>query len=340
MTSIVIAGASLAGVRTAEGLRNKGFDGVITLVGDEADLPYDRPPLSKSALTKGESAETLAFHPESWYPDNGIDLRLGERALHLDPQRGLLRTTLSEIEFDDLVIATGARPRNPFPKAPTASSPCARSPTPTSCGSGCARAATWSSSVAGSSDSRSRHRRAHRVSTSRSSRSPRSPLPESRRLGRADSRRSCSGPRGPSHLRTIRGGPRRNRPDRTSRSRRRPGDRRRSRPGRCRRGAERRVAGRVRPGHLRGRRALRSDRARRPPGMGRRRRAACWADATASCTATNTGHPRRSRPGSWLTISSRTRSGLSIPSATCGRTSSGVESTSSATPQVTPPCGS
>ncbi len=43
MTSIVIAGASLAGVRTAEGLRNKGFDGVITLVGDEADLPYDRP---------------------------------------------------------------------------------------------------------------------------------------------------------------------------------------------------------------------------------------------------------------------------------------------------------
>ncbi len=63
MTSIVIAGASLAGARTAEGLRNKGFDGVITLVGDEADLPYDRPPLSKSALTKGESAETLAFHP-------------------------------------------------------------------------------------------------------------------------------------------------------------------------------------------------------------------------------------------------------------------------------------
>lgn len=118
MTSIVIAGASLAGVRTAEGLRNKGFDGAITLVGDEADLPYDRPPLSKSALTKGESAETLAFHPESWYPDNGIDLRLGERALHLDPQRGSLRTTLSEIEFDDLVIATGARPRNPFPKAP------------------------------------------------------------------------------------------------------------------------------------------------------------------------------------------------------------------------------
>ncbi|WFR72274.1 hypothetical protein P9209_28385 [Prescottella defluvii] len=43
MTSIVIAGASLAGVRTAEGLRNKGFDGAITLVGDEADLPYDRP---------------------------------------------------------------------------------------------------------------------------------------------------------------------------------------------------------------------------------------------------------------------------------------------------------
>lgn len=118
MTSIVIAGASLAGVRTAEGLRNKGFDGVITLVGDEADLPYDRPPLSKSALTMGESAEALAFHPESWYPDNGIDLRLGERALHLDPQRRLLRTTLSEIEFDDLVIATGARPRNPFPKAP------------------------------------------------------------------------------------------------------------------------------------------------------------------------------------------------------------------------------
>ncbi|NKR75934.1 FAD-dependent oxidoreductase, partial [Rhodococcus hoagii] len=104
-------------------MRNKGFDGAITLVGDEADLPYDRPPLSKSALRRASPPRPWRSTPSPGTPDNGIDLRLGEACVAPRPARGSATTTLSEIEFDDLVIATGARPRNPFRWLPTASHP-------------------------------------------------------------------------------------------------------------------------------------------------------------------------------------------------------------------------
>ncbi len=118
---VVIVGASLAGTRTAQGLRSQGHTGPITLVGDENRLPYDRPPLSK-ALLKGEWSETAAEAVHLLSPgeaeDLGLELRLGTAATGLDPaaHRVLLADGTS-IGYDVLVIATGAAAR-PSPWTP------------------------------------------------------------------------------------------------------------------------------------------------------------------------------------------------------------------------------
>src|SRR5829696_2303040 len=112
---IVIAGAGLAGARAAEALRKDGYEGRITLLGDEPDRPYLRPPLSKEFL-RGESERDKVFvHPESFYVDNAIDLRTSTTAHAID--RGTREVVLDDdgrIPFDHLLIATGARPRR-FP---------------------------------------------------------------------------------------------------------------------------------------------------------------------------------------------------------------------------------
>ncbi|WP_051033832.1 FAD-dependent oxidoreductase [Rhodococcus sp. JVH1] len=106
---IVVVGASLAGLRTAEALRRHGFAGSLTVIGDEAHAPYNRPPLSKSAL--GENAELTDFQ----FPhDLGDDVtwRLGVRAVSADLDAGRVELDDSDIEtFDVLVAATGLTPR-------------------------------------------------------------------------------------------------------------------------------------------------------------------------------------------------------------------------------------
>src|SRR5690606_41577173 len=79
MTHVAVVGASLAGFRVAEGLRAEGFDGDITLIGDEPHLPYDRPPLSKSVLVDDEPAST-AFQDAAWRSEERDTLHLGEHA--------------------------------------------------------------------------------------------------------------------------------------------------------------------------------------------------------------------------------------------------------------------
>ena len=101
---IVVVGGGLAGLRTVEELRARGYAGEVTLVGAEARPPYDRPPLSKR-LMAGELADTTLRDDLA---ELGVRLRLGETATGL--QNGLLRTDRGEHEFDRLVLATGAEP--------------------------------------------------------------------------------------------------------------------------------------------------------------------------------------------------------------------------------------
>ena len=106
---VLIAGAGLAGLKTAEALRDKGYDGELVLVGDEPHPPYDRPPLSKHVL-RGDR-EPMFLRPEAEYAELDLDLRLGTALTGLDLAAREVRTEEGAIGFDALVVATGATPR-------------------------------------------------------------------------------------------------------------------------------------------------------------------------------------------------------------------------------------
>ena len=108
---IVIAGAGLAAQRATQALRRRGHDGPIAIVGDEACLPYDRPPLSKEYLAGSMEGPALDLRPADWYADHGVELVPGDPAAALDPQSRRLRLASgTELGYDRLLIATGARP--------------------------------------------------------------------------------------------------------------------------------------------------------------------------------------------------------------------------------------
>jgi 3-phenylpropionate/trans-cinnamate dioxygenase ferredoxin reductase subunit len=108
----VIVGASLAGAKAAETLRQEGFDGEVVLIGEEAVRPYERPPLSKGYLQGSTEQEKLFVHDAGFYGANNIDLRLSRRAEALDLQgRHVSLDTGERIGFDACLIATGAAPR-------------------------------------------------------------------------------------------------------------------------------------------------------------------------------------------------------------------------------------
>ena len=77
MDPYVIVGAGLAGAKAAETLRAEGFDGPVVLIGDEDELPYERPPLSKGYLLGKDPREGSAVHTAGWYGEQSVDLRLG-----------------------------------------------------------------------------------------------------------------------------------------------------------------------------------------------------------------------------------------------------------------------
>lgn len=111
---LVIVGASLAGVRTAQALRRKGFDGRITLIGAEPHLPYDRPPLSKDFLLGKTGGAALTLLTAEQANDLDLELRLGEPATALD--RAARRVRLRDgdaVPYDILVVATGSTARTP-----------------------------------------------------------------------------------------------------------------------------------------------------------------------------------------------------------------------------------
>jgi len=112
MESVVIVGASLAGAKAAETLRAEGFTGRITLVGEESELPYERPPLSKGYLLGKEPRDSGQVHDQAWYAEQNIELRLGVRAEAVD--RAAHTVTLADgqsLPYDRLLLATGSRVR-------------------------------------------------------------------------------------------------------------------------------------------------------------------------------------------------------------------------------------
>jgi NADPH-dependent 2,4-dienoyl-CoA reductase/sulfur reductase-like enzyme len=118
---IVIVGASLAGLRAAEALRDRGFDGELTLIGDEPHRPYDRPPLSKQVLQGVWEPEQTFFRKKDGYDALALDMRLGVRAVSVDLRAR--RVALADgtfADYDRLIIATGARVRTLSGIAPRA----------------------------------------------------------------------------------------------------------------------------------------------------------------------------------------------------------------------------
>lgn len=115
LNAIVIIGAGLCGGRAALALRERGFAGSITLIGDEAGLPYERPPLSKQGLAEAMEPTLIATHET--YLDAGIELVAGAAVKRLD--RGARQVILDEgraIAYDRLLLATGAHAR-PLPNS-------------------------------------------------------------------------------------------------------------------------------------------------------------------------------------------------------------------------------
>lgn len=118
-TRVVILGAGHAGGSAAAFLRQYGFEGSITLVGEEPIAPYQRPPLSKAWL-KGEAGEEeLKLKDDGWYAENGCRLLLGVTAEAIDRQAKTVALSSGEsLAYDVLIIATGARARKlPVPGA-------------------------------------------------------------------------------------------------------------------------------------------------------------------------------------------------------------------------------
>jgi 3-phenylpropionate/trans-cinnamate dioxygenase ferredoxin reductase component len=114
--TFVIVGASLAGAKAAETLRDEGFDGRILLFGDEPERPYERPPLSKDYL-RGEAESKPYVHDESFYADNAIELHTSTRVEGIDPRtREVMLASGGHVAFDRLLLTPGAEPRRlPLP---------------------------------------------------------------------------------------------------------------------------------------------------------------------------------------------------------------------------------
>ena len=115
MRSVLAVGAGLAGLRACETLRQQGFEGRLTLLGSEAHLPYDRPPLSKQLLGGSWDLDRCTLRSAREIEGLGIELELGTRAQSLDmATRSVALSNGRHLHFDGLVIATGASPR-PLP---------------------------------------------------------------------------------------------------------------------------------------------------------------------------------------------------------------------------------
>jgi 3-phenylpropionate/trans-cinnamate dioxygenase ferredoxin reductase component len=110
--TFVIAGASLAGAKAAQELRERGFDGRVVLIGTEPERPYERPPLTKDYL-RGESEREKAYvHAADYYEQHEIELMTGTTVTAIDPDASTVKLDGGrELAYDRLVLTTGSEPR-------------------------------------------------------------------------------------------------------------------------------------------------------------------------------------------------------------------------------------
>lgn len=111
MAGVVIIGAGQAGAQAAISLRQMKYEGEITILGEESHLPYERPPLSKAFLLGEQPIEKSFLRSEDFYKDQSIDLRRNVLVKSFDPKAKTVRFDGGEIDYDDLIIATGTRAR-------------------------------------------------------------------------------------------------------------------------------------------------------------------------------------------------------------------------------------
>ncbi len=110
--TVVVVGASLAGLRAAEEVRHEGHTGPVVIVGDELHAPYDRPPLSKQLLAGAWDVARIHHHTPDALDTLGLEFRLGRRAIGLDlDARTVLIDDGDQLRFDGLIVATGATAR-------------------------------------------------------------------------------------------------------------------------------------------------------------------------------------------------------------------------------------
>jgi 3-phenylpropionate/trans-cinnamate dioxygenase ferredoxin reductase component len=110
--TFAIIGASLTGAKAAQELRERGFDGRVILVGDEPELPYERPPLTKEYLRGEQSRDRTRVHKDGFYEQHEIEVVTSTRVAAIEPAEKRIRTDDDEsFGYDRLLIATGAEPR-------------------------------------------------------------------------------------------------------------------------------------------------------------------------------------------------------------------------------------
>jgi 3-phenylpropionate/trans-cinnamate dioxygenase ferredoxin reductase subunit len=114
MTSdgVLIVGAGQAGFQVAASLRAEGYEGPVTLIGDEPNLPYQRPPLSKGFMSGKQNIEATALRPLAFYQSHRIELMTGARVTEIDPVGSAVRLASGhQFPYGTLVLAVGARNR-------------------------------------------------------------------------------------------------------------------------------------------------------------------------------------------------------------------------------------
>jgi 3-phenylpropionate/trans-cinnamate dioxygenase ferredoxin reductase component len=110
--TFIIVGASLAGAKAAQTLRDEGFEGMIVLLGDEPVRPYERPPLSKEYLQGKAGTDKVFVHDEGYYAEHDIDLRMSTHVQSLDTAaREVVLASGEHLAYDSVLLTVGAEPR-------------------------------------------------------------------------------------------------------------------------------------------------------------------------------------------------------------------------------------